>query len=246
MSKSTTRSGTTLWIGVALIALILFPLARAKAQGGGQQSKTKELLEKIIKDMKTIDKLLDQASTKSASSKKSASASSSAAAGASQGRQSSAADPVEKMLEESMGTSKRVVEQINKLLEMAQQSGGGSGSGGKKPQGGQKSKGMDSQPKPDDRLQRTPDMIRQGQEGKQGKNRKSPKAAEQKGSRQKGKQGAQGESERLNKAAEQGKWGSLPPYLQFLFKKGGKPKLPSKYERYREEFHKRADSKRKR
>ena len=53
----------------------------------------------------------------------------------------------------------------------------------------------------------------------------------------------QSATERVERDPEAGRWGDLPPYLQMLFRKRGMPKLPDKYRRLRDAFHKQADRK---
>lgn len=91
-----------------------------------------------------------------------------------------------------------------------------------------------------------PDFQAQQQnaKGKNGKQPSSPLASEERGRQEVGGKKPEGKTERVDREARSGDWGRLPPYLQLMFKKRGTPRLPSKYERYREAFHKAADRKR--
>lgn len=248
---------------IASLVLLLFaasPTLLAAPQGGGPQGgqKIEEMLEKIRNDMRVIDKLLDQAASKASSGRSGgsgSSGSSSGGSGSSGGASSSAAggDSLDKILEKSVGASKSVVDQIDKLLEQAQQnqnqnqSQSQSQSSQRQPKDGQQRRNQ--QRRPDNRMQETPEMIRQRRERERqqreqrdGKPR-GARASQDKKKRQKGARAPNGATERVDKAKQAGNWGKLPPYLQFLFKKSGAPKLPSKYESFREAFHKSADRK---
>lgn len=69
----------------------------------------------------------------------------------------------------------------------------------------------------------------------------SPRSVRDRGKRTRGKPAPDGAVERTDKARVQARWGQLPPYLQYLFKRRGTPKLPSKYARFRDAFHKNVD-----
>ncbi|MCB9892048.1 MAG: hypothetical protein H6833_10405 [Planctomycetes bacterium] len=228
---------------VSLTLCSLIGSVRTQDGRAQQEQQMREIVEQIQKDMTTIDKLLDQAAQQSRSSSSSSSSSSSGAGGAKD-------DALDKLLEESMSTSRTVVERIDKLLEMSSQGNSSSGGGGSSKGEAQDNRNMDGKQRaPDDRESSSPDNVQQGERSdqngsdpKSGKDPKGPNADPLSGEKERGKAGADSATERLDKAAEAGDWGRLPPYLQFLFKKTGAPKLPSKYDRFREEFHKRADS----
>lgn len=215
-------------------ALALFGLNETGwAQGpGGGKPEMKELIKKIEKEMELIDKLLNQA-TESASSKR------------------SQASDVSKFLESSVKQSHSVVEKIDKLLEQAEQNKSN------KQQQQQQQQNRDRQQqerdrqnrqrRPDNRMDNSPDLVeRDGQRPNQRQNQrqdqpKGPKEDRAKGVQQRGKNRNDPPGKRFNQDPEAGRWGDLPKYLQLLFKKAGQPKVPSKYKRFREEFHKRAD-----
>lgn len=238
-----------------LIACFGFGAPLPAQGGGGGEAEIKRMLEQIQKDMSTIDKLLDQASQSAGKSGGGGGSSGGGGQSASGGAAGGASGELDKLLKESVNTSKGVVEKIDKLLEMSQQqqNNSQSSSSSQQQKRDQQRQNQRQQRRPDDRQNQTPEMVRQQQERERQRrererqkdgNPDDPRAAQERGKNEKGPKKPDGATERLDKAAQNGDWGRLPPYLQFLFKKRGAPKLPSKYERFREEFHKRADKNR--
>ena len=207
--------------------------------GPGGEGKIQKLLKKVQTEMATIDKLLNRASQTSSSS--GGGAGKSSGTGKSSGAGS---DELNELLQGSMQQSRSVVELIDKILEMAKKSGQGSSqSDNKKPR--DTKPGEKRNRRPDGRLDQLPDMVRQQRERerreRERRMKRGPKAARDKGKQQRGKTPPDSGTKRFNKDAVEGRWGDLPKYLQLLFRKGGEPKVPAKYRRFRDEFHRRAD-----
>ncbi len=211
-------------------------------QGGGQQSETKDLLKKIQKEMARIDELLNQAANQSRTSSSSNSSSSSSTSipkGKPKG-----SEQVQKLLRESSASNGKVVKLIDQLLAKAKRESSSSGSSAKPPEDSGKSSEK-KKSKPDNRETNSPDLEKQKkQQGS--KNPEDPQDSKEKEKLRKGnKKPKSGETGSANDAKGSSRWGFLPPYLQFLFRKGGAPKVPGKYEKWAEEFNRNVDRKKK-
>ena len=225
-------------------SLILLITPVLQAQGSGSQEDAKKIIEKIQKEMEEINRLLNQASRSSSSS----SSSSTAQKAGGQSKDQSSRSKLQKSLE----SSDAVIEGIDTLIRMAGKQGKqGSQGKGKKPQGEQgKDQKQGGQPRPENREGQTPDFVNQGGEhgkkpdmkdGDPDSNKKDPKT----GKNIKKEDTRKHPTEKVDKNAESGSWGNLPPYLQKLFRTGGKPEVPSRYRDFEKEFHRNADKKKK-
>ncbi len=126
---------------------------------------------------------------------------------------------------------------------MASQGGKSGSSTGKKPKGSEKKPGQGEPRKPDDREGQNPDFIKQGEKKGKSAEPKNAKKDPKTGRNIKQQDRRKDATERHDKKAESGSWGNLPPYLQKLFRAGGKPKVPSRYQEFEKEFHRNADKK---
>jgi hypothetical protein len=218
---------------LCLLASLATPLSRSLAAQAGPDQ-IKELLQKIQSEMEQIDKLLQEASTKPISRQ----------AGAEPGAQPRPKqDEVDELLESSVKTSRSVVEQIEKLLEMAQQQQQQQQSQSQQQRDRQRAE-RERQRQPGRSQQDTPDHVQQQpQPGKDQPD--SPRPDSEPGRNEKGKDPQNPEGGRTERDRSAESWGELPPYLQLLFRREGEPKVPAKYQHYTDEFHKRADRKKK-
>ncbi|GEM_PF-2639007 len=207
-------------------------------QGNGQPSETKELLKKIQKEMSKIDELLNQAANQSRTGSRGISGSS-----LPKGKQSGK-EQVQKLLKESSSSNSKVIKLIDQLLAKAQRDSSSSGSSMKPPKDSGKPSGK-KKPKPDNRERNSPDLQKQKKQSAS-QNPKNPKNSKEKAKLKKGNlKPNSGKTGDPNNAKGSSRWGFLPPYLQFLFRKGGSPKVPGKYEKWAEEFNRNVDRKKK-
>ena len=254
-----------LTLGCVLLAA---PFVWAQGPGGqGAQEDAQKILKKIAEEMQLIDKLLNQASKSGGGGGGSSSSSSGGASGSkSSGSKSSGSkaggskaggDALDGLLEKSIEQSNSVVKRIDELLKLAKQRQQQQQQQQRQQQQNQQrnqqqqGQGRRDRRRPDRRMQQQMEMMRrqqqqqQQQQGKQQQKNKDnpddPRAAQQRGKQEFGKDRKYRPGSKYEKALREGKWGELPKYLQVLHRAGGRPKLPAKYSRHREEFHRRAD-----
>ena len=202
--------------------------------------------------MQLIDKLLNQATKTGGGG--SSGASSAGSKGSKAGAKPSGGDALDEILEKSVEQSNSVVKRIDELLQLAkqrqQQQQQQRRQQQQRQQQRQQGKGQRDRRRPDRRMQQETEMMRrqQNKDGKKQQQSKAkngkpddPHASDDRGKREKGKDRQYPPGSKYEKALQQGRWGELPRYLQVLFRAGGRPKLPAKYKRHREEFHRRAD-----
>lgn len=231
------------------LASMLLPLSQLPAQmgGGDPREEIKEIATSIDKQLKEIDDLLRES-----------------------GRQGQTRNKPKELLEQAAENSLTVQDGIEKLIEklndMKNQSGSGSGEpspdqkdGQGKPQDGQP---QDGQPQPGQGSQQrrendNPDFVQQPQEGQDGKPKgegeqkpggEQPQSKPGEGDPKGGQQGTDGGENRVGKRPPndptgpgqpgqgEGDWGGLQPYLNFLRNRGASPKVPEKYRKYYEAY----------
>ncbi len=214
---------------VPLLLVLAVPSA-----GQGRQGGIRELLKRIENEMQRIDELLQKAAA-TAPSEAPIPAGRTVPAG---GR--SGLDPqLQKLLENSRRGSQEVVRLIDELLRRASRRGGGTGGGsssGPKPER-QPTGARGRRPKPDDREHVPPQDMRKNMGEPKGPTGNPPEGRKLPRGKRPPAQPEGGPSRR----GGSGRWGDLPPYLRFLFRKGERPKVPPKYRRYAEEFFKKVD-----
>ena len=191
----------------------------AFTQRGGNQPDPQQIMEKIRKEMEQIDKLLNDAARKP--------------------------KDLKKLLSSSIEKSVTVEKEIDRLLQQAKSQQQQSRDRQRQRQQQQQQR-RQQQRKPDDRMDQSPDHV--NQQDKQGdpKNREDHKAERNKpdpltGRNVKSGKRKDGATGKNAKDSAAGEWGDLPEYLRMLFKKRGQPSIPSKYKRFRDEFHRRVD-----
>ena len=92
--------------------------------GGGMDGQVKEIVRKIQSEMEEIDKLLDQASRKSVGPRSNRTADRGASGGDSGqggGAKNTGSDAVDKLLRGSLESNQKVLDNIQRLLDLAQQ-----------------------------------------------------------------------------------------------------------------------------
>lgn len=217
----------------ALGTTVLLSVLGVRGIAQGRQGGVRELLKRIDQEMRRIDELLQRAAATAP-----AQAHRPGGGRAPAGGRSGLDPEVQKLLENSRRGSQKVVRLIDELLRQASRRGGGGGGsgGGPRPERS-RSGGRGRRPQPDDRERVAPqDMHKNGGEPK-GPQGNPPDGRELPRGKRPPAQPEGGPSKR----GGTGRWGDLPPYLRFLFRKGERPKVPPKYRRYAEEFFKKVD-----
>ncbi|HHI79213.1 MAG TPA: hypothetical protein ENK02_04485 [Planctomycetes bacterium] len=223
------------------------PVSSSYLQGSQGPSETKDLLKKIQKEMARIDELLNRAASKSRKTSSSSSSFSKSSTGKTSSTQKTSGSKAEvkKLLKESAASNGKVIQLIDQLLAKAQRESSSSSSSPMKPPKNSGKPSGKQKPKPDNRENNSPDLQKQQKAGNS-KNPKDPKGSKEKAKLLKGnKKPPSGKTGESNNSKGSGRWGFLPPYLQFLFRKGGAPKVPGKYEKWAEEFNRSVDRKKK-
>jgi len=208
------------------LTLLLLTAPGLRAQGRDPMHEILEIARSVDEQLQEIDRLLLES-----------------------GKQSQSRARPKELLEQASergGTVETGIDQlIEKLTEMKNQSGQGSGEGGEpKPGQGQPSPGQGSQG--NRRENQTPDFVQQpGQQGEQ------PQPGEEKpgdgqpqggqpdtdiGENRVGNRPPDGETGPAQAGEGDGTWGELQPYVNFLKNRGSSPKVPEKYRKYWEAY----------
>lgn len=235
-------------LGCTCVLLGGFAAAPLAAQGG-MPDRAKELIENIRKEMEEIDRLLNQATNAASDAASGArSSGSSGASGESSSSTGGAASGVTETLKKTVQSQNQVIERIDELLRIAEEQSQNQSSGGQKQKQQQGEPQQGEEREPDNRMQEEPGMLPQGEQPEQSRE-KQPEDGENPDKERGEKRDAKnpppdGATEELTGDPESGRWGTLPKYLQGIFRRGGRPEVPAKYRRFEREFYKRANEKR--
>lgn len=203
------------------------------------------VLDDISEQMDEIDRLLLQASREGKSTSSEAGGSSSA--GESGKRVRDLIDRTQKGHDNVVKGIDELIEALNKM-----QGSGGGGGGQFQPGEAQRSQGqIEDQPQAGERQQSdTPDQVdqRPGQNqpqpgGQNPQDSEVPQDGQEQPGNPENRVGGtapEGGTEQAVRDEDNRVWGRLPPYLQFLQRRGSRPELPEKYRRLREAYQKNA------
>jgi hypothetical protein len=207
------------------------------AQGMDPAKEIQEIARAVEEQLQEIDRLLLESSKKNQP-------------------RSAPRDRLDEAKEKSQAAADGIEKLIEKLNDMKNQGGGGSGSSSGQPQQGQDGQ----QPRPQQgqsgarRENNTPDFVPQGEPrpgeqpgGQQpGEGEAQPQPA--KGNPSGGEQSPDGGENSVGRAPTEsptgpgnpgqgdGSWGELQPYLNFLRNRGTTPKVPEKFRKYWEAY----------
>lgn len=239
--KPIAQSGLMGPVFLCVLAFSAFAFSKSVSAQSGPDGKTKELVDKIKKELDEINRLLNRASNDAGSRSASAQPSGAKEGSGSQGS-GSQGKGVEKSLRSTLESQDRLIKAIDDIIQMAQKSGKSGSSGQSQPKpNGQDQKNQ--QKRPDGRMQEGPEKVEQ-KDRQGGKKPDSPKMDQAKGKKVDAKKAApKGATEKLQGKKKGGSWGELPSYLQGIFKRGGRPEVPAKYKRFEREFYKNANKK---